>query len=127
MAKEDTKAVSQSSETLTLSLDDLKQLLATVVQEAKRPYVDPKEEQRKEQEREELRKQIRLINENRSRMQAACSHMREDNTCRIAWHQNSDGVWRGVCQACFAWFEPGHPQYEEMIKRPTRASSIFYY
>jgi hypothetical protein len=50
-----------------------------------------------------------------------CSHMFPfpyANITRVAWAQQSDGVWRGYCPTCGGLFVPGHPKYAELVKLP---------
>ncbi len=109
-----------------LSTSDIKELLKTVLEEARKPVVDEQAQKRKEMHRQRLRNQM-VVNEHmRALREARCSHMRQDNTSRIAWMQNSDGVVRGTCQYCHAIFEPGHKDYDELIRRPTYGTGVVY-
>lgn len=98
--------------------------LLKMIEELKKPYVDPKIVEAKERQRLALREERKRSEENRKAREAACSHLREDNTSRIAWMQNSDLVTRGVCQSCNALFQPGHPDYMRLIKIPVGRAGI---
>ena len=106
---------------LSLTKDDLSYLLSKVIEESKKPYVDANVEAQKVRNRERIRGERAEQEANRAAREAACAHMREDNTSAVAWMQNSDNIWRGVCQRCNALFTPSHPDYAALIRIPTRA------
>lgn len=111
-------------EQVGISKGDLSDLLRTVITETRKPIVDEAAVAAKERHRQRLRDQQAENDAKQAAKERACSHLREDGTCRIAWHKNSDGVWRGVCQLCQGWFEPGKPDYARMLKIPTRSASV---
>lgn len=117
---------------LTLTASALKDLLAEVLAEARKPYVDEAEVARKKTEHDALMVQAA---ERRRREQAkmdACQHKRRSPlgvlAYKIAWQQNSDHRFRGTCQICGEQFTPERtpePRYRELLREsldPTTAA-----
>lgn len=97
-------------------------------------FVDPEDEARKKEERE-LRAKKRAQEEaqqaidretERQRMaakeavQGSCLHQREDGTWDLQGQKSCDGVIRFMCPLCLSQFQPGHPQYNDLIRRVNR-------
>ena len=98
--------------------------LESLVKAARAPIVDEAALRSKEQSRLRLREKITKKARNDEAKYALCGHLREDNTSRIAWMTNSDGIRRGVCQFCNMTCGPDHPEYDRLIRIPTRAPHI---
>lgn len=113
-----------NKQALTLTSEQLKELLATVVAEGKKPYVDEVEEARKEKNRLRLRQSQAEIDAKKKWLRENCTHLREDNTSAIAWMQNTDTKIRGFCMHCNTKFEPGDHDYERLLRIPTRSTGI---
>jgi hypothetical protein len=103
-----------------------KEALLSMIEELKKPYVDPKIVEQKERERREMREEWERNEELRKQREEACGHLREDNTSAIAWLTNSDGIRRGVCQRCNAVITPNNPRYLDLLRIPTRGQGIVY-
>ena len=116
----------QKDPTVTIGADQLKDILTTVITEAKKPHVDVELQARKARDRERLRAERAANEEARKERESRCPHLREDGTSTIAWHTNSDNVMRGVCQRCNILLQPGHPDYMRMARVPTRGSGIVF-
>lgn len=114
-------------ERVTLSKQELAELLKTTALAFREAQKDPLAEARKEAGRIRLREEQERQKEVKRMREAACSHLREDNTSAVAWMKNSDDVTRGVCQRCNTDFAPGHPKYNELMRIPTRAAGIIYW
>lgn len=117
MAKE-----AEQTQTAAVTLDAVK----AIIEESKKPYKDPEAEARKERDRRRIREERARQEKLRQEREAACSHMREDNTSAIAWMQNSDQVTRGVCQRCNALITPSHEEYLRLLRVPTRGLGVVY-
>ena len=98
--------------------------LESLVKAARSPVVDEAALRSKEESRQRMRDRIAQKRRNDEARYAACAHLREDNTSRMAWMNNSDGVRRGVCQLCGMECAPSHPEYDRLIRVPTRAPHI---
>jgi transposase-like protein len=101
-------------------------IIADIVREMKKPYIDPDVQARKERDRQRLRHEEELATAERKERQSNCPHVRQDNTSVIAWMTNSDNVTRGVCQRCNKLFTPEDPDYIKFIRIPTRAAGIVF-
>lgn len=124
MSVPEVKKAESPAENIQVTREDLSVILSKVIEEAKKPYVDLDAEARKLRDRKRLQEERTRQEALRKAREESCAHMREDNTSAIAWMQNSDGIWRGVCQRCNALFTPEHPKYVELIRIPTRALHI---
>lgn len=85
-----------------LSADDLKEILRTVIQEARKAPEPTADELAKKQQELDQRKQLALLvhqkEENRKREQNQCTHMRmEDGSARTVYVQNGNFI---ICQEC---------------------------
>ena len=98
--------------------------LESLVKAARAPIVDEAALRSKEDSRLRMREKIALKRRKDEAKYAACGHLRDDNTSRIAWMTNSDGVRRGVCQFCGMTCAPDHKEYDRLIRIPTRAPHI---
>lgn len=105
---EETAQLETAKEEVKESLSDREvALIASIVEEMKKPYVDPiKEEQRKRYRRDLQHEEQQRIEQERA-FQAACPHLREDNTSTFFWNplppMNQWGVPTsevGVCCRC---------------------------
>ena len=111
---------------LTIRKSDMSELLKAVLEEAKKPYVDPDKVASAERARQRIREQ-RLMNEQmQHQRQASCPHRREDSTSAIAWATQSDGITRGVCQHCNRLVVPVDADYKELRKVPDRAPGVIH-
>jgi len=98
--------------------------LESLVRAARAPVRDEAALRSKEESRQRMRDRIAQKRRNDEAKYRDCGHMREDNTSRMAWMNNSDGVRRGVCQLCGMQCAPDHPEYNQLIRVPTRAPHI---
>jgi hypothetical protein len=94
-------------------------------------FVDEEDEARKKEEREqrakeraakELQNAIDRETEQqrmaaKKAIQESCLHQREDNTYNLHGQRGCDGQVRFMCPLCLAQFVPGHPQYNDLIRR----------
>jgi hypothetical protein len=104
-------------------LELIKTLIAEVVKENRKPYVDEELEARKLKARTRLREERAEAQRNIDATQTACMHRREDGTSTVAWAENfhkARGLWikEGPCQRCDKNFKPGVSGYEEMLMVP---------
>lgn len=134
MAEKDTGQISMSP-------DQLQTLISTLINEARKPIVDPMKEQQKLRMKEHNKRGIednRKVRLNRFR---SCSHMQRPGSIltgcsAVAWATQSDGVVRGVCQHCNTLFSPRQnecldeevwKQYEHLKRIPTHpAGNVSY-
>lgn len=82
---------------------------------------DPIKEHRARQAKIRGEEGTRLQREQRQKIEDDCTHMFPfpyANITRVAWAQQSDGVWRGFCPSCQGVFAPGHPKYNELVRLP---------
>ena len=104
-------------------------MIAAIAEAMKKPYVDPEITARNERARVRLREQREEAEQNIAAIQNQCSHMRDDNTSRVAWITNyhrarSLYITEGFCQACNKHFKPGINGYEAMLKVPVGKAGI---
>lgn len=106
--------------------------LVRLAEAIKTPYRDPVVEERKAKQRKAMIAERDAMNASRAQEIANCSHLREDNTSCIAWHEFAIGrhpsgeirkAYKGVCQHCNGFFEPGHPEYTALLRIPTRSAA----
>lgn len=126
MAKEQ-QEVSTSDQAVTLTQAQLIELM----REIKKPYVDDQIEARKERAKARLRSERETAELNRIALENSCSHMRGDNTSRIAWNDYfiaAKQIYQreGYCQHCNKHFKPGVDQYNQYVRIPTGRDGIVY-
>jgi len=112
---------------VTLTMEQLR----TILEDIKRPYVDPEVEARLQRARARIRAQREQSEGERKAREAACPHVRRDGTSTVAWLTTpaSDGITpftRGVCQRCIKLFLPGDPDFARMIAVPTGGEDVVY-
>lgn len=112
---------------LNITMSDLKDMLATLVVEMKKPVVDHDLLARNEAAKKRIRDQRDESSADLKAIQDNCSHLREDGTSRVAWHEQYMRAKKlfyqiGFCQACNIHF---HPEMEdlELYKRIIRIPS----
>jgi hypothetical protein len=110
---------------ITLSAEALEGMLSRVLEEAKKPYVDPDVAAKIQRARERVRQANADMVAAEKATQANCTHLREDTTSAIAWMLNSDDVWRGVCMHCRKLYTPEDTDYTRVIRIPTRTARSF--
>lgn len=103
--------------------------LKLIIEEMKKPYVDEEAVARKEKARESLRAERAEAERRTKARQDSCSHLRDDNTSRVAWIQlyhvaKKLYVREGYCQQCNKHFAPGVEGYEAMLRIPVGKSGI---
>lgn len=106
-------------------------MVAMIMQEARKPYIDPNVEERNERSRQRLRNERENYERNKAAIENSCSHLREDNTSRVAWITNFHAarptnpyITEGFCQLCQKHFRPGVEGYEAMLKIPVGKAGI---
>jgi hypothetical protein len=104
-------------------------MMKVLIEEMRKPYVDPDVVARNERARQRLREQRAEDEANVEARWNQCSHMREDNTSRVAWIENfhraiSRYVIEGFCQQCNKPFRPGVAGYEAMLRIPVGKNGI---
>ena len=111
---------------LNITMSDLKDMMAALVAEMKKPHVDPDILARNEAAKQRIRAQREESEAELKATQDACSHLREDGTSRVAWHEQYIRSKKlffqiGFCQACNRSFYPdaGDPDYTRMLKVPS--------
>jgi hypothetical protein len=112
-------------------LELIKTLIAEVTKENKKPYVDEDVVAKKLAARTRLRAEQAEMVRNIEAMQAACSHLREDNTSAVAWAENfhrAKGFYikEGPCQRCSKNFHPGVEGYEDIIRISTGKMGVIF-
>lgn len=112
---------------LNITMSDLKDMLATLVVEMKKPHVDPDILARNEAAKQRIRAQRDESEAEKNTIQANCSHLREDGTSRIAWHEQYIRAKKlfyqiGFCQACEKHYHPEMADLED-FKRMIRVPS----
>ena len=124
MSEPESSAPLDSTPAATLTGAQLQNLLATVIEEARKPYIDKDAAELKEKRRLRLRAAMLEMQAAEKARQENCTHLREDNTSVIAWMTNTDGVTRGFCPHCTAVIDEDHPQRAALLRVPTRQPSI---
>ena len=124
MSEQESPASTSSPQGTTLSPELLRQLLTTVIAEARKPYVDEDAEKLKHSRRMRLRASMLELKAAEKARQENCTHLREDNTSCIAWMVNTDGITRGFCPHCTLVIGEDHPQRTALLRVPTRRPSI---
>ena len=119
------KHKAEEATTAGLTIEQLQALIETM----RKPYVDPEVTARNERARQRLRDQREEAEANKRLIEDSCSHMREDNTSRIAWIENfhrARGLYikEGFCQACNKHYRPGVAGYEHIINVPVGKSGL---
>jgi hypothetical protein len=112
---------------LNITMSDLKDMLAALVAEMKKPVVDHDLLARNEAAKQRIRAQREESAADLKQIQDNCSHLREDGTSRVAWHEQYMRALKlfyqiGFCQACNKHY---HPEMEDkadfmrMLKVPS--------
>jgi hypothetical protein len=112
---------------LNISMSDLQNMLAALVAEMKKPAAkDPDLVARNEAARKRIHEQRIESEAELKQTQDNCSHLRDDGTSRIAWHEQYIRDKKlffqiGFCQNCNRPFYPDRndPEYIRMLKVPT--------
>lgn len=110
---------------IALSKDELRLL----IEEMKKPYVDPDAEARKERQKQQLRNQRAQAERQIKAVQDNCTHLRDDGTSRVAWADNfhvAKGryIREGFCQACNKYYAPGVEGYEAIVRVPGKVGMV---
>jgi hypothetical protein len=121
-----------SDQPITLTMGALKEMLSALVAEMKKPHVDLELVARNEAVRQRMRRQREQSAKDLDAVQDSCSHMREDNTSRVAWAENFVRdrqlyVKEGFCQLCNKHYHPNMKrphEYAEMLKVPVGKAGI---
>lgn len=113
-----------ADESVNLSKTDLAGLIAAAIKAAREPIVDEAKEASLARNKERMRTQLEESAASIRAAQDNCSHLREDNTARVAWAENYVAarklfVREGFCMACGKHFHPGVEDYGRMLKVPT--------
>lgn len=115
-----------NEQALNITPSALKEMLAALVAEMKKPHVDPDLVARNEAAKQRIRSQREESEAELKALQNSCSHLREDGTSRIAWHEQYMRAKKlfytiGFCQACNRPFYPdaNDPDYTRMLKVPS--------
>jgi hypothetical protein len=106
------------AERTKIDLEELAILLAKAIRDANK---DPIKEAQAKRAKARGQAEADLRTKNMADRESKCSHMFPfpyANITRVAWAQQSDGVWRGYCPTCGGLFAPGHPRYNELVKLP---------
>lgn len=125
MAKEQQELSTSGSAGISLTHEQLLELLKA----ANAPHVDEKAVARKEKARAQMRQETAAMEAGKRAAENNCSHLRDDNTSRIAWAENyhvARNLWirEGFCQMCNKHFKPGVDQYEQFFRVPTGKPGI---
>ena len=109
---------------ITLTMGSLKEMLSALVAEMKKPHVDLELVARNEAVKIRMRAQLAQSKLDLDAIQDQCSHLREDGTSRIAWHEPFNRkqklyIQEGFCQMCNKHYHPGIKDYVAMLKVPT--------
>lgn len=118
----------KAEEASTLSPETVA-MMKVLIEEMRKPHIDQEVVARNERARQRLRDQRRDSEAAIEAVWNSCSHMREDNTSRVAWIENFHRaigryVIEGFCQACNKPFRPGVVGYEAMLKIPVGKAGI---
>lgn len=127
MAKEQ-QELSTSASSISITQEQLLELLKA----ANAPHVDEKAVARKEKARQDMRDGQAAMEAGKRAAESNCSHLRDDNTSRIAWAANYHPkrnvyITEGFCQYCNKHFKPGVDQYEQYIRIPTGKPGVIGY
>lgn len=77
------------------------EMLVTLITELKKPYVDPKAEEREQRERQKTREDYRLMLIQKQERQKRCRHKDTENRwCFSLIHNYPDRQVRGICMHC---------------------------
>lgn len=93
----------------SLSAKQLLEMLPKIIEEARKPVIDPEEEARKAEHKRQWRATREAAAQRKVEAEAMCAHggMHQGaKVYHIAWFRNSDGVWRGTCTRCQKMFSP---------------------
>lgn len=128
MAEQQNHKAAEPTSPMTFSPEQLA-MIKLIMQEARKPFVDEDVVKRNEAARIRMREQREDSEAMTAARQDACSHLREDNTSRVAWHQfhhvaKKLFIYEGYCQLCNKHYFPGVPGYELMIKIPSGKPGI---
>jgi len=119
---------------LNITMSDLKDMMAALVAEMKKPHVDPDIVARNEATKVRMRAQREESERDLEAIQNSCSHLREDNSSRIAWQEQFIRATKlyvidGFCQNCNKHFHPNmkNPsEYAKWLKIPTGKVGLIY-
>ena len=112
---------------MNISMSDLKDMLAVLVAEMKKPHVDPDLLARNEAAKQRIRAQRAESEADKKQTQDGCSHLREDGTSCVAWHEQYIRAKKlfytiGFCQHCEKHYHPemeDKQEYSRMLRVPT--------
>lgn len=112
---------------MNVSMSDLKDMLAALVAEMKKPVVDQDLLARNEAAKQRIRAQREESAADLKQIQDNCSHLREDGTSRVAWHEQYMRAKKlfyqiGFCQACNIHLHPEMGDldlYKRMLRVPS--------
>jgi vacuolar-type H+-ATPase subunit H len=108
--------------TVALSEEGIANMIASAIEAARRPILDPQAEQAKRREKAQMRASIERMEQMKKARERACNHLREDGSAAIAWATQSDRVTRGVCQHCNRVITPQDADYVQLLRIPHKGS-----
>ncbi len=116
-----------------ISADQLKDILATVIAEARKPVITDKEIREEEQAREARRANAEASKQeaaNKKFMQDTCSHLRRDGSCRAVFVKGSGPDVENflICQFCQCIIRPSEkPElFNKLFQMAAGASDIIF-
>jgi len=88
------------------------EIIAAIVKESNKPYVDPDFQAREKREREKSRRDFHEAQRVTALQQKNCAHQHKDgqNALNLS-HNFPDGQPRGICPLCFLFIQPTHWEY----------------
>lgn len=97
---------------VAITASDLRDILMSVIQEARKPVITEKELReiaQLQEERKQNAANVKLERENRMNLRKNCSHFRRDGTCRAVYVKGSgpDSGNFMICQFCQGIIMPG--------------------
>jgi hypothetical protein len=122
MKQPDAQVVLTAKEFLEL-MKGQNESLANAILEARKPYVDPKQEQNNELFRAQEKAQQERIELSKKQYQESCEHIvgcnplsdskHPSNLTSIIWHRFDNGEDIGLCTNCQRVFRASDPDYRE--------------
>ncbi len=114
---------------VNLSAAQLAEIIREAVTAARQPLVDEAKEAQVARNKKRMQDQLAESTASIKAGQDSCSHLREDNTARIAWADYYHAarklyVREGYCQACNKHFGPGVEGYAHWLSVPTGKQGI---
>lgn len=116
--------IQAESPNVVMTAEQFKQLLGSLIIEARKPAIDPIKELQANRQKELRDSGNAEMWKRRAEKKIRCQHSRPDGTCVIAWSKASDEQLYGYCPHCESKFSIAEDGREDFLKQYNRPKGL---